>query len=129
MKTLLFTRALMVAAFVVGSFATSGCAGTKAAYDAADTLEERAFVATEHYSAVITQAADLKDRGALKGEALTKVREIESVARPVILKLGPLVQNFKAAHDAESEVALQRALDDAVLAIADLVRALKGDST
>jgi hypothetical protein len=108
---------------------TTGCSSTKAAYDVADTLEERAYVATEQYSAVIKQAADLKDKGVLAGSALARVRELEAVASPIVLKLGPLVENFKAARDAESEVALQRALDEAILAIADLVRLVKAAAT
>lgn len=120
------TGALLAAALCVGIFAASGCAGTKAAYSAADTLEERAFVVAEHYSAVVKQAADLKDRGVLKGQALAKAREVESVAQPVVLSLGQLVSQYKAAHDAETEVALQKALDDAVRLLADLVRTVKG---
>lgn len=108
---------------------SSGCSSTKAAYEAADTLDERAYVATEHYAAVVKQAADLKDKGVLTGSALAQVRELEQVATPVVLKLGPLVKNYQAAQSAETEVALQRALDDAVLAIADLVRVVKAAAT
>lgn len=130
MRTMSMTsRVLAVAALVVGSLATVGCSSTKAAYDAADTLEERAYVATEQYAAVVKQAADLKDKGVLTGSALAKVRELESVASPVVLRLGPLVANFKAAQTAETEVALQKALDDAVLALADLVRVVKAAAT
>ncbi len=119
------TGALVAAALLVGVFAATGCTNTKAAYDAADTLEERAFVATEHYSAVVRQAADLKERGVLRGSALARVQEVELAARPLVLKLEPLVKAFKTAKSAESEVALQSALDDVVLVIADLVRAVK----
>lgn len=118
--------ALVVAALTMPLLATTGCSGTRNAYQAAETLEDRAYVATEHYAAVIKQAADLKELGVLKGDALTKAREVESVARPVILSLGPLVSNYRAARTAETEVALQRALDDAVVAIANLVRIVKG---
>lgn len=120
------SRALVAAVLLVGLTAVSGCAGTKAAYSAADTLEERAFVVAEHYSAVVSQAADLKDRGVLKGESLARAREVETVAQPIVLSLGQLVAHYKAARDAESEVALQQALDDAVRALADLVRVVKG---
>lgn len=120
------TGVLAVAALALACLATAGCAGTKAAYDAADTLEERAFVATEHYAAVVKQAADLKDLGVLKGAALTKAQEVEKVAQPVVLSLGDLVAKYNAAHTAETEVALQRALDEAILAIANLVRVVKG---
>lgn len=119
------TRALAAAALCVGLLQVAGCAGTKAAYNAAETLEERAFVVTEHYAAVVKQAADLKDAGVLKGQALNKAREIEQVAQPVVLSLGGLVAKYNAAKSAETEVALQKALDEAVLAIADLVRVVK----
>jgi hydroxymethylpyrimidine pyrophosphatase-like HAD family hydrolase len=116
---------LAVVALAVGVLSATGCAGTKAAYNAADTLEERAYVVTEHYAAVVHQAADLKDKGVLKGTALTRAQEAESVAQPVVLSLGDLVKKYDAAKSAESEVALQRALDDAVRALADLVRVVK----
>jgi hypothetical protein len=123
-------RVVAVALLALGTIATvPGCSSTRAAYAVADTLEERAYVATEQYSAVIKQAADLKDKGVLAGSALARVRELEAVASPIVLKLGPLVENFKAARDAESEVALQRALDEAILAIADLVRLVKAAAT
>lgn len=121
----MLSRTLLVVACVTGLMATSGCSSTRAAYNAADTLEERAYVATEHYAAVLHQAVDLKAKGVLKGDALARVQEAENVAGPVVLSLGPLVSKYKAARDAESEVALQKALDDVVLAIADLVRLVK----
>lgn len=117
---------LAVAALALSSLATTGCTGTRHAYEAAATLEDRAYVATEHYAAVVRQAADLKDLGVLKGDALARAREIESVARPVVLSLGPLVANYTAARNAETEVALERALGEAITAIANLVRVVKG---
>lgn len=104
------------------------CSSTRAAYQVADTLEERAYVATEHYAALVRQAADLRERGILTGAALTRVQEVETVARPVVLKLGSLVRAFKAAKTAESELELQLALDESVRLIADLVRAIKGET-
>lgn len=119
------SRVLVAAALLTGMMAATGCASTRAAYDAADTLEERAFVATEHYAAVVKQAADLKQLGVLKGAALANAQEAELVARPVVLSLGDLVAKYNAARTAETEVDLQRALDDAVRAIADLLRVVK----
>ncbi len=116
---------LAAAALALVVTAATGCAGTKAAYNAADTLDERAFVVTEHYSAVVKQAADLKESGVLKGAALDQARKIESTAKPVVLSLGDLVAKYNAAKNAETEVALQRALDEAVLAVANLVRVVK----
>jgi hydroxymethylpyrimidine pyrophosphatase-like HAD family hydrolase len=118
-------RALATAALCMTLMAVAGCAGTKAAYQAADTLEDRAYVVTEHYSAIVKQAADLKDLGVLKGSALSQVREIETSAQPVVLSLRDLVANYNAAKTAETEVALQKALDDAVRLLANLVRVVK----
>lgn len=117
---------LAFAALSAWCFAAAGCAGTKAAYSAAETLQERAFVVSEHYSALVKQAADLKDQGILKGAALAQAREIESVAQPVVLSLSDLVAKYNAAKTAENEVALQAALNDAVLAVANLIRIVKG---
>ena len=119
---------LAAAAIALLSFA-AGCTGTRAAYSAATTLEQRAYVVTEHFSAVVKQAADLKDAGVLKGQALSQAREIESVAQPIVLSLGDLVAKYKAAMSAESEVALEMALDDAVMVLADLVRVVKTAAT
>lgn len=119
------SRAMVVAALSLGLLATTGCTGTRNAYASATTLNDRAFVATEHYAAVVKQAADLKDLGVLKGAALAQAQEVESVARPVVLSLGDLVAKYNAAHDAESEVALQSAIDEAITAIAQLVRVVK----
>lgn len=119
------TGLLAAAALACIGIAASGCSNTKAAYDAADTLEERAYVVTEHYTAIVKQAADLKDRGVLAGDALAKAREVQAVASPAILKLQPLVVAYNAAQSADTEVALQKALDDAVLAVADLLRIVK----
>ena len=116
---------LAVAAIALSSVATTGCASTREAYSVADTLDERAYVATEHFAAVVKQAADLRERGVLSGSALADVRALEQKAKPAVLRLGSLAKNWQAAQTAESEVALQRALDDVVIAIADLVRAVK----
>lgn len=120
-----FSSVLAVAAIALCTLATTGCASTREAYKAADTLDERAFVAEEHFAAVVKQAADMKDRGVLTGSALANVRALEAKAKPAVLSLGDLARKWQAAQTAESEVALQRALDSVVLAIADLVRALK----
>jgi hypothetical protein len=123
------TRLAFVAVALGGLAMLAGCAGTRAAYKAADSLEDRAYVATEHYSAIVKQAADLKEHGVLKGSALAQVQEVDTALGPIIKSLGPLVQNYKAVKSAETEVALQKALDEAVLALADLIRLVKAAST
>lgn len=125
------TVLVLVGIFVAASVGVGlvGCVGTTAAYKAADTLEDRAYVVTEHYAAIVKQAADLKEQGVLTGSTLVRVQEAETVAHPIVLSLGPLVKTFKTAQSAESEVALQKALDDAVMALANLVRLVKAAST
>ena len=105
--------------------ALSACAGTKAAYQAAGgDLVKQAFVVTEHYSALLREAADLKEAGA-QPEVVAALQAADSVAQPIILKLGPLAQAYERTRSAEDQVALQAAVNDAVVALTDFINAIK----
>src|SRR5687767_10359580 len=59
-----FFRAALLACVALASagvalVSMSGCAGTKAAYGAADSLPDTAYVVAEHYAAVVKEAADI----------------------------------------------------------------------
>lgn len=132
-----FVRPLMLA-FLLGLAVpmvamVSGCAGTRAAYQEAQSPDEYAFVITEHYAALVKEAADLKERPTTPREAVEAMQRAELAARPLILGgdrppspgLRDLAETYSAVRDAKSEQDLQLAIDRAVLKIADLVRAVK----
>jgi len=99
-----------------------GCAGTKAAYQQAQSPDEYAYVMAEHYSSLVRQAADLKERPSTPASAIAAMQRAELAARPLVAPLRPLRDAYIAGRSAQSELELQRAIDAAVLAIADLVR-------
>ena len=106
--------------------AATACTGVRSAYKAAETPDQMAYIVTEHYAALVKEAADLKEAGTLTGPALAKVQAADNAARPVVLQLGPIAQAYKASKSAENEQALQQALDKAVLAVSNLITTLKG---
>lgn len=119
-RPLLLALLLAVAALV--AIMLPGCAGTQTAYRAAETPDEYAYMLAEHYAALVRQAADLRERSTTPPEAIEAMRRAELAARPLVAPLRPLRDACLAARTAETELELQRAIDAAVLAIADLVR-------
>lgn len=122
----------LVAAPLAGLLAFSmlgGCAGTKEAYKAAGPDPEKlAFVITHNYYAVLEEAAKMRESGSLAGEELAAVRRANDIVQPLIVKLGPLAQLYSAAKTAENRDALQKAVNEAVLALADFIQALKANN-
>lgn len=111
----------------------AGCVGTRGAYKAAETLDEYAYVLTEHYAIVVKQAADLKDRSTTPAAVVQVLRAADSAAKPIFLgstdpprpSLRALAESFASVRDATTEKELQEAVDQAVLKLADLTRAVK----
>lgn len=115
----------------------AGCTGTRDAYRAAASSPERieatAYVVTEHYYAVVREAAALKNSGALAGDALEAVRAAEDALRPLVLGdeatqdpgIVQLVAAYKAVRSAETEAELQAAVNAAVVKLSALINALK----
>ena len=105
--------------------ALAGCAGTQAAYKAAESPDEYAFVLVEHYSVLVEQAAKLKESGVLPMSAVRAMQQADLKAAPVIEKLRGLSQAYKAVNSAENEAQLQAAINEAVKVVAELVRAVR----
>lgn len=130
-----FLAPLLALAAVVALASTSGCAGTRNAYKAADSVDEYAYVLTEHYSALVKQAADLAAipttpqavREALKRADAAAHLVVVGDARavPRVAGLAELAANYKQIRTAENQLALQKAVDAAVIKVADLVRVLR----
>lgn len=122
-----FAAVLLVAAVAL----STGCAGTKAAYQEAQTPEEYAYVVTEHYAALVKQAADLAAAPTTPASVKDALKRADMAAHDVIIGgpgspgLKALVDNYNAIKNAQTQEALQAAVDDAVLKLADLLRAIK----
>ena len=101
------------------------CAGTSSAYRAAEGLEEKAYVVGEHYYALVREGNDLKDRGILSGSQLDRAQDLVRSTRPVILELLNAVEAYSLVKSAETEADLERALNNAALAVSRLVDTIK----
>lgn len=106
--------------------AVHGCtgSGTREAYKQADNVGEQAYVLAEHYATLIEQAAILKAKPTTPLSAISKMQEADRVAKPVVLRLKSLRDAYVATKNADTEAQLQLAVNQAVLAVADLVRAV-----
>lgn len=110
----------------------SACSGVQAAYQAANEPDEYAFVLAEHYASLVKQAADLKERPTTPRAAVEVMQAAELTARPFVEKLRPLRDAYVAGRSAQTQQELQEAINAAVTAIADLIRAIqsaKGTTT
>lgn len=102
----------------------TACSGVSAAYKAAENPGELAYVLLEHYAALVKAAADLAEKPTTPASAIQAMQRADATAKPVVLKLRPLREAYIATKSATSEADLQLATNQAVLAIADLVRAI-----
>lgn len=119
---------------VMTLIAVVGCAGTQSAYNAAKTLPDTAYVVAEHYSAVLKEAADLKASGNLPASAVRVMQQADARVKPLIIGdpttvpatpgLKQLADSYKATQDAKTQEELQLAIDNAVVALSDLMKAV-----
>lgn len=105
--------------------AIAACTGLRTAWQAADTADEQAYVLAEQYSSLVKEAADLAQNPATPRAAVTVMQTADRKAQPVIANMKKLRDAYVAIGSAENEEALQKAVNDAVLLINDLVRAVK----
>lgn len=121
-KSLLVSFVSVIALAALG-FAS--CTGTGAAYKAADTVPKKAYVAAEHYASLVKEAAQLAGKPGMPRSAIEAMQAADRAALPVVNKLNNLRKAYTAVKSAENEEALQKAVDNAILLIADLVTAVK----
>lgn len=111
----------------------SACAGTKAAYRAADNLPDRAFVIAEHYAVLVREAADIAQNPATPQSVREALKVADQHAKPFIVgdsarglpSLKELADAYQATRTAQTEAELQAALNNAVVAVAGFIRAVK----
>lgn len=122
-----FVLAILLGLAVIALPLVSACtgSGTRAAYTEAKGLDEQAYVLAEHYASLVEQAAVLKAKPTTPAIAVARMQQADQVAKPLVLRLRPLRNAYVAAKNATTEAELQLALSQAVLAIADLVRAVQ----
>lgn len=103
----------------------SGCASTADAYQAANGLEQTAYVMNNHFLALIKEANALAESGTLSGTSLAKAQEIVKTARPLLAELSNIAQTYAAAQTAENEEALKQAIAAAAVQLSSLVNAIR----
>lgn len=121
-----------VSVLLLAAFA-SGCAGTAAAYKAAANLSDTAYVVTEHYAAIVKEAADLSASPTVDPQVKEALKKAAVATAPFVLgdpatgkpSLRELAQHYSAIHDAKSAQELQLALNSAVTELAKLINAVK----
>ncbi len=114
-----------IACWLVMAVLLTACAGTRSAYQEASTLDETAAVVGEHYYALVKEAADLKESGALTGAALARVQAADAAAKPLVIQLTQTAEAYRAVKTADNEAVLQEALNQAVLAVNGFINALR----
>lgn len=118
-----------ILALVVGLAA--GCAGTTAAYKAADGLEQTAFVFSNHFRLLVAEGNDLADQGVLSGYALSSMQDIVRTARPLLAETSRTARAYTAVRSAETEQELTEAIAAAAVQVSNLYNAIQaaGGST
>lgn len=101
-----------------------GCSDVRSAYKAAENPADLSFVLVEHYAALVKAAADIAQKPGTPPQVIVALKAADWKARPVIERLRPLRDAYLATKSAKTEQELLLATDQAVIAIADLVRAV-----
>lgn len=108
----------------------SGCTGTRAAYSSADTIDEYAFVLTEHYAALVNQSANIVESPTTPELSKRVLRQAESRVNEVMVGTpeAPGVALLARAYrkGGADPTKLQEAIDTAIVRLADFVRAIRG---
>ena len=116
---------MSVLALILATLMLSGCAGTRAAYKAADGLEETAFVMNQHYLALVSEANDLTDTGALSGLALVDTQDIVRKSHPLLRSLSKSARAYESVRNAETEQELTQAIAAAAVELSNLLNAIR----
>jgi hypothetical protein len=120
--TLLATLALVA---TLGIGALTGCANTTAAYKAAKGVDQQAFVVLSHYDALLKEANVLKDKPDVPPEVVDAMKKADAAVYPVVSQVRTLRDAYRRVKSAENEEALQLAVNDAVLLLANFINAIK----
>ncbi len=123
-----YARPAMLAVLLVAA-TFAGCVGTKAAFEEAarspDAAADTAYVIAEQYSATLDQALAIVANPATPPAVKAAIKQAELAATPVVLSLHGLRDSYVAVKSADNAAALQKAVNDAVLKVAALIRTIK----
>ncbi len=122
---------LGVLALVLAAIAMSGCAGTAAAYRAAEGLPETVYVVGEHYFAEVQAINDLAESGKITPDEVISLDRVSQDTRPSIVAMVSAGEAYDNVKSAENEAELSATLAVAAVALAKMVDAIKaiGGST
>lgn len=102
-----------------------GCTNTMRAIRNADTPADYALVFLAGYESALKTANQYRREGKLTPEDLSRVRKLELTAYPFVAPIPKLQAAYEATKSAEDAAALQKAVDEAILAAADFIRAVQ----
>lgn len=136
-----FFRASLLVCLALASCAAlvvlPGCASTKAAYEAAretdNAVADTAYVVTEHYAAVVREAADLAALPTTSESVKDALKAADRAVKPLIVGnpdtgapgVRQLAARYTAVKSAANQAELQAAINAAVLELAKLINAVK----
>lgn len=122
-----FTTVLAAAALAL----LAGCTATRGAYQAADNPAETAYVVTEHYAAVLHEAADLVSNANTPADVKQLLKDLTAKATPLVKQLRPLADAYvqaaaavdnAGAVDSADQAAVAKAQADLSQAVAQAVK-------
>lgn len=125
---------LLASAAMVALPMVHGCTGTRAAYgEAKDNLADTAYVVTEHYAALVREAADISALPTTPSIVRDTLKQADRAVKPFIIGdpasglpgLYNLVNRWQAVRDAKTEADLQAAINAAVRELSNFSRAVK----
>lgn len=122
----------IAATMCLSVISVAGCTHTRAAIEQADSPSDYALLILEGYANALSTINRLRDSGALSTSDIERAQAAELKAAPFVDKIDPLRQAFERTRSAEDEIALQKAIDDAIKEAADfirLVRELRGGNS
>lgn len=119
---------LRVCVVLAAAAVLAGCAGTRAAYQAAETLDETAYVVAEHYAALLEQVNELAEAGTLDADDIRFAQSIAEDATPAIIELEEAVAIHARFANLQSEADLEAALARAVPYVSRLANLLRNRS-
>jgi hypothetical protein len=120
-----------VLSLLLGCMVMAGCAGTNAAYKAAlereglERLIATSYVIGSHYTLSVAELNRLDDAGALTPQQLSRFQRIVASTSPLIQEMVDIGAVAQRAGDAETAEELQAAINEAALALAELLEALE----
>lgn len=117
--------AVGILAGVLAVLMLSGCAGTTAAYRAADGLEETAYVMNQHFLGLVREGNELRRTGALAGSALTTAQNLVETGRPILRTLSEAAQAYKAVKSAANQDELTVAIANAAVQLSALLNYIR----